>query len=59
MSSGKNVAAICMAMMFDQELLSYDETIAKYWPEFSQNGKGEIKVSDLMRHECGLNRLHK
>ena len=23
-------------------------------PEFAQNGKGHLKVCDVLRHECGL-----
>ena len=35
-------------------LMNYTEKISSYWPEFGQNGKENITVADLMRHECGL-----
>ena len=37
-----------------QGLMNYTEKISSYWPEFGQNGKENITVADLMRHECGL-----
>lgn len=48
-----------MAKMVDLGLLDYDQPIANYWPEFAQNGKENILVRDLMRHESGLARLSK
>jgi CubicO group peptidase (beta-lactamase class C family) len=53
-SSGKSVASILIAMMVDKGLLSYNDKISKHWPEFAQNGKDHILVSDLMRHDAGL-----
>ena len=46
-------------MLVDQDLLSYDAQVSDYWPEFAQNGKGgeNIKVEDVLRHECGLTSL--
>ena len=34
--------------------MNYTDKISSYWPEFGQNGKENITVADLMRHECGL-----
>ena len=53
-SSGKSVAAIALAMLVERGLVKYEENICKYWPEFAQKGKENIKVEDLMRHEAGL-----
>lgn len=53
-SSTKSLTAIMMAKMVEKGLLSYEEKITKYWPEFGQNGKGGVTVADLMRHEAGL-----
>lgn len=57
-SSTKSLTAIAMAALQDQGLLSYDEKITKYWPEFGQNGKENVTVADLMRHESGLAQLN-
>jgi CubicO group peptidase (beta-lactamase class C family) len=50
-SSGKNMEAIAVAMLVDQQRLSYESPVAKHWPEFAQHGKGAITVADVMRHE--------
>ena len=57
-SSGKSVVALVIAMLVDRALLDYDEKVSKYWPEFAQNGKGDIKLSDVLRHESGLSSLN-
>ena len=38
--------------------MKYTEKISTYWPEFGQNGKENITVADLMRHEGGLPIFH-
>ena len=43
-----------MAMAKDRGLLDYADKISKHWPEFGQEGKEDITIADLMRHECGL-----
>jgi CubicO group peptidase (beta-lactamase class C family) len=53
-SSTKSLTAIAMAVMQDRGLIKYGAKIAEYWPEFGQNGKEEVTVADLMRHEAGL-----
>jgi CubicO group peptidase (beta-lactamase class C family) len=53
-SSGKNAEVITMAILADRGLLSYDDPIAKHWPEFAQAGKEKITVADLMRHSAGM-----
>ena len=53
-SSGKSLAAIAMASLVDKGHLAYEERISAYWPEFAANGKGDLTVADLMRHEAGL-----
>ena len=58
MSSSKVVSSILMAILVDKGLIQYDDTIAKHWPEFGQNGKDKTTIADLMRHEAGLPKLH-
>ncbi len=53
-SSTKSVAAIVFACLVDKGLVQYDQKIAKYWPEFAKNGKEDITVEQLLRHEAGL-----
>ena len=56
-SSTKSVTAIMMAMAKDRGWLDYSDKIATHWPEFGQEGKEDITVADLMRHEAGLANL--
>ena len=30
------------------------EPVAKYWPDFAQNGKEHVTVTELLSHQCGL-----
>lgn len=53
-SSGKNLATIAMASLVGKGLLSYDAKIVQYWPEFGAQGKQDLTVAELMRHEAGL-----
>jgi CubicO group peptidase (beta-lactamase class C family) len=53
-SSGKSLEAIAIAWLVGRGLLEYEAKIADYWPEFAANGKGELTVAELMRHEAGL-----
>ena len=53
-SSGKSLESIAMAALVSKGLLDYNAKITDYWPEFGANGKGELTVADLMRHEAGL-----
>ena len=46
-----------MAILRDKGLLSYDEKVATYWPEFAQAGKQDITVKDVLRHEANLENL--
>jgi CubicO group peptidase (beta-lactamase class C family) len=53
-SSGKSLEAIALASLVSKGLLDYNERIAHYWPAFAENGKGDLTVAGLMRHEAGL-----
>ena len=43
-----------VAMLADRGHLRYDQKISEIWPAFAQNGKENITVAELMRHECGV-----
>lgn len=53
-STGKAVLALLVASCVEKGLLNYETKVASYWPEFSQNGKGEINLGQLMSHQAGL-----
>lgn len=53
-SVSKNISALVIAHQVSKGLIDYDEKVSKYWPEFAQNGKEDITVADVLRHEAGL-----
>ena len=53
-SATKGMAAMVMALAHSRGWLDYDERVAKYWPEFAQNGKERITVRQLLAHQAGL-----
>ncbi|KAI9268179.1 beta-lactamase/transpeptidase-like protein [Phascolomyces articulosus] len=56
-SSSKVVTAIVVARLVDQGILSYDEKITTYWPEFGQGKKENVTLGDLMVHAAGVGYL--
>ncbi|GMS94658.1 hypothetical protein PENTCL1PPCAC_16833, partial [Pristionchus entomophagus] len=56
-STTKGVGAVCVAMLVDRGLVSYDDLVIKHWPEFGQNGKDNVTVQMLMSHASGLSYL--
>ena len=53
-STTKGVTAIAVAMCVERGLLSYDEPVAMFWPEFAAAGKEKATVAQLMSHQVGL-----
>src|SRR5580658_8986130 len=53
-STTKTMTFLCALMLADQGQLDFTAPVAKYWPEFAANGKGDIAVSYLMAHTAGL-----
>lgn len=53
-SATKGMAAMTLALAHSHGWLDYDERVARYWPEFAQNGKQEITVRQLLAHQAGL-----
>ncbi len=53
-STTKGVMATVVHRLVDRGLLDYDDPVAKVWPEFAQNGKGDITLRHLLCHQAGL-----
>uniref|UniRef100_A0A7E4V5Z4 Beta-lactamase domain-containing protein n=1 Tax=Panagrellus redivivus TaxID=6233 RepID=A0A7E4V5Z4_PANRE len=53
-SSSKAVGALCVAMLVDRDLLTYDTLIVDFWPEFGQKGKETLTVNQVLSHMAGL-----
>jgi CubicO group peptidase (beta-lactamase class C family) len=56
-STTKTMTALCALLLADRGELDFDAPVARYWPEFSHNGKADVKVSHLMSHTAGLSGL--
>jgi CubicO group peptidase (beta-lactamase class C family) len=59
MSNSKTISAIVFARMRQAGRVDYDEKVSTYWPEFAQNGKGDIKVCDVLRHDAKMPKFPK
>lgn len=53
-SCTKGVMAVCAYVLVEEGRLDLDAPIARYWPEFAQQGKTRITVRDAMAHRAGL-----
>lgn len=53
-STTKGITAICFAMLVSRGLLSYEDCVADYWPEFAANKKSHVTVADLLSHKAGM-----
>ena len=53
-SSGKSIESVVMGVLYGKGLFKYEDPIAKHWPAFAQNGKENVSISDVFRHQGGL-----
>jgi CubicO group peptidase (beta-lactamase class C family) len=53
-SCTKGAVALCAHMLRSRGLLDLDAPVARYWPEFAQNGKEAIPVRWLLNHQSAL-----
>lgn len=53
-SSTKGATASAVHLLVQRGELDLDAPVAKYWPEFAENGKADIPVRWLLSHQAGL-----
>jgi CubicO group peptidase (beta-lactamase class C family) len=53
-STTKGVAATCVHLLAERGVLDLEAPVARYWPEFAAEGKGDIPLRWVMSHEAGL-----
>jgi CubicO group peptidase (beta-lactamase class C family) len=53
-STTKGITAIAAHRLADEGALELDAPVARYWPEFAQNGKEKLPVRYLLSHQAGL-----
>jgi len=54
-STSKGLVAIALARLVDEGRLSYDDPVAKHWPEFGAAGKEAITLGQVLSHQSGVN----
>ncbi|HET8841045.1 MAG TPA: serine hydrolase domain-containing protein [Ktedonobacteraceae bacterium] len=59
MSTTKALTATVIHQLAQAGKLSYDDTIATYWPEFAANGKAGITIRQVLCHTAGIPQLSK
>jgi CubicO group peptidase (beta-lactamase class C family) len=53
-SSTKGMTALCAHRLAAEGRLDLDAPVARYWPEFEQAGKADLRVRWLLGHRAGL-----
>jgi len=53
-SGSKPVTSLAVLMLADRGVIDLDAPVARYWPEFAQNGKEGVLVRHVMSHTAGL-----
>ncbi|GGF98615.1 EstA family serine hydrolase [Rhodococcoides trifolii] len=53
-STTKTVTNLAALMLIDRGLVDAFSPVARYWPEFAAEGKGDIEVRHLMSHTSGV-----
>ena len=54
MSSTKPLTASCLYMLKERGKIAWDDTVAKYWPEFARNGKEDVTIRHILSHRGGF-----
>lgn len=54
MSVAKGIAGMAFNMLIDRGQVDPDAPVARYWPEFAQNGKEGLLVRHVLDHTAGL-----
>jgi CubicO group peptidase (beta-lactamase class C family) len=50
MSVAKGICSLCIAILAERGLLTLDDTVSKYWPEFAAGGKGGVTIRQALGH---------
>jgi CubicO group peptidase (beta-lactamase class C family) len=53
-STTKIMLMIAALVAIDRRIIHLDRTVAHYWPEFAQGGKGAVTVLDALTHRAGV-----
>jgi CubicO group peptidase (beta-lactamase class C family) len=54
MSVAKGITAICFNMLIDRGLVSPEDPVIKYWPEYGNNGKQSTLIKHFLDHTAAV-----
>jgi CubicO group peptidase (beta-lactamase class C family) len=54
MSVAKGISGIAFNILIDRGLVDPEQPVARYWPEFAQNGKEGVLLRHVLDHTAGL-----
>ncbi len=57
-SCTKGIATICVLRAVEQGLFSLNDLICDHWPEFRQEGKAHLRISDILSHKTGVSAIN-
>jgi CubicO group peptidase (beta-lactamase class C family) len=53
----KAITATALHLQAERGLVDYDAPVARYWPEFAQNGKDTVTLRHVLSHRSGVPHL--
>jgi CubicO group peptidase (beta-lactamase class C family) len=53
-SATKGIGSACLLHALQENAIDLSRRVIDFWPEFGQNGKGEINLATVMSHRAGL-----
>ncbi|OLN85431.1 Beta-lactamase domain-containing protein 2-like protein 1 [Colletotrichum chlorophyti] len=53
-SSTKTVLSLAVLILVDRKVLSINDKVSKFWPEFAANGKENIEIRHVLSHTSGV-----
>lgn len=53
-STTKTMTALAALLLADRAVFDLHDKVARFWPEFAAEGKGDITIAQLLSHSSGL-----
>ncbi|MDR3662594.1 MAG: serine hydrolase [Mycobacterium sp.] len=53
-SGSKGVTSTCIHLLAERGIIDLQAPVARYWPEFAQNGKAHITIAMVLSHRSGV-----
>jgi len=53
-STSKTMTALALLVLADNGQVDLEAPVARYWPEFADNGKGAVTICQVLGHTAGL-----